>query len=236
MKKQPPRYPLSEQQRELVTRVRAGEPLRDAIILALQPQVQRIASACMRRHGEHSYTFERSDLVQTANAVMLERFAYALWMENPFAYLLGAAHKSMYAFFNGRSHLIKTEPASHAPLVLLSLDAPLRRSEGEEGATLAETLEGKPLVLAAPGEQEQAYVGLYQAVACLPEKQRDVIQRHYGLGEYAPESLMNISRAWSPGTASRPKSAHYHHTCAVRALSTVLSLDLSLTLTERQVS
>jgi DNA-directed RNA polymerase specialized sigma24 family protein len=45
----------------------------------------------------------------------------------------------------------------------------------------------------APGYDEQKYQHLYQAIEHLPEKQRVIIQRRYGIGTRAPEKMDEIS-------------------------------------------
>jgi DNA-directed RNA polymerase specialized sigma24 family protein len=209
---------MTPQERDWIERARAGEPMmRDTIILSLQGKIAGMAYRLMQ-HAPLPQTqgLEQADLINSANAEMLEYFPLALSKDaegdNPFAYLLQVAKRSMYSFFTGRHNTIRTDPKCHRPIEVLSLDMLLP----EWGGFIAE------MILPSAVGQEKEYTTLYQAIQLLPEKQQQIIKRHYGLQEYAPEPLMAIARELSPHTASRPKGAHYHHKRAIVKLHTTL--------------
>ncbi len=205
------------QERALVTRARAGENVRDDIILSLQPRVYALAAKYWRRDAG---PVERMDLVQAANVAMFHSFGRALWGANPITYLLRVARGAMSNCLSGRGDLIKTYRQEDR-IALLSLDHPI----GEDGTSLADVLAHE--VRPAPC-LETAVHALCQAIEALPEKQRLVIQRHYGLTTQ-PESLNRIGRSLAPHI-QRPANAHYHNRRALAALRRQLTPLLPLLL------
>jgi len=189
---------LNEQQEQvLIERAYVGEDVRDDVVLSLQERVYTLAAKYLGRDK----AIERMDLVDEASVAMLESFDRALTKENPFSYLLQVARNAMVDCVNGRSDLIKTREG-HIPV--LSLDQP-----NEEGDSLADTLAFE-VHLEAHHPLESAFVSLCEAIEGLPEKQRMVIQRHYGFDSEA-ESLNLISRSLALRAKSgRPGTAHYH--------------------------
>jgi DNA-directed RNA polymerase specialized sigma24 family protein len=208
-------------ERALLQRAQAGENIRDEVILSLQPRITALAS---RMHTQLAQSMqlgnviERSDLVNTANVAMLASYDVALTKENPFGYLFKAAKVAMIHCLSGRTgHAISTRVPG-GPVPVLSLDKP----EGN-GQHLADLLAWELRLPSRP--EQQRFRALQQAIEALPEKQRVVIQRCFGFGEYAPESLNQISRLFSSNP--RTRSAHHYYHRALDALRQVLTLSFA---------
>jgi DNA-directed RNA polymerase specialized sigma24 family protein len=190
----------SEQERALIERARAGEDVRDQIILSLQRRVQALATKYARPE-EHE---EFSDLVNSANVALLKGYAQALSSPNPYAYFLHTARTTMIDYFWGYG-----EDTQRERVPVLSLDTPC----GEDGASLTDLLStGQTLEHTTPLE-EATYAFLRQAVASLPKNQRVVIERHYGF-EQAPQSLNALKQV---------TSSKYHHRKALTTLRQALA-------------
>ncbi len=200
-----------EQEQALVQRAQAGENVRDEVVLSLQRRVYALATKYLRPGS----TVERMDLVQAATEAMLQSFPLALVKENPCSYLLRVARLTMINSLNGRTdRLIKTY--HHEDTVpVLSLDQLICK----DGATLADLLPVE--VRLEPTQKRKDAFTILQAIETLPEMQRLVIQRHYGLTS-SPESLNTISRSLAPHSP-RPANAHYYNKRALATLRKHLS-------------
>ena len=202
-----PRFTQAQEQ-ALIERALAGEPVRNDLIVSLQGQVyhlaHRLASKSLR--GKEQAT-ERMDLVQEANRAMLKRFSRALTKENPCSYLLKVARLTMI-------DCIRTLDASG--------------QQAKEDDTASALLDGISLQVQrqASRQSKATHALLYQAITTLPEKQRLVIVRCYGLGG-APESLNAISRSLSSTSSRHAKNAYHHHKRALVALKEHLTVVLS---------
>ncbi len=207
-------HSTKEQERELLIRARNGENVRDDILLLFQPRLWALAALYARK----SKQVERGDLVSAANIALLERMDVALTMQNPYGYLQRVAQLTMIAAISGRNDLIKTHSEVES-VAVQSLDVPLC----EDGSTLADLLpievrlESSPLMQARYAAQ---YAVLHKAIEALPEKQRLVIEQHYGFG-YSPEPMNAISRSFSPHTP-HPSTAYYYNRRALKALRRAL--------------
>ncbi|GLV56317.1 hypothetical protein KDH_31580 [Dictyobacter sp. S3.2.2.5] len=214
--------PTWVQQQALVARAQAGEPVRDEIILSLQPCIKAMATKHIYNNLHNSHHIECDDLVQEANVAILEALQNALTKEDPCRYLVKVAKRAMIEYYvNGRSDLIKTWHSYQKPLSILSLDVPVQR---ETETPFADTLSVE-VRLEASKSLEEEYASLYSAIEALPEKQRLVVRRYYGLND-APTPLNEISRMLSP-KSPRPANAHYHNKCALAALRTLLAPETS---------
>ncbi len=200
-----------EQEQALIERALAGENVRNDLILSLQRRVYnlayRLASKYLR--GKEQAT-ECMDFVQKANEAMLKRFSRALTKEKPCSYLLKVARLTMIDCIR---EIEASQEKGEGQSFLLGLDL----SECEDASSLIDALSVE-IRLEAPREADTAYALLYQAIQALPEKQRLVMLRHYGLG-CAPEPLNIISRRLSPKS---PRNAHYHHKRALIVLERTL--------------
>src|SRR5436190_1049599 len=107
-----------EQERILVERGRAGENVRDVMILALQLRIYRMAG----KYTQKAPSVERLDLVQSATEKMLSCYEASLVKREPIAYLLQIARYTMSDAIRGRKDSIKTYRREHR-VTLLSLDA-----------------------------------------------------------------------------------------------------------------
>ncbi len=208
-----------EQEHALIERALAGEPVRNELILSLQRRVYnlayRLASKYLR--GKEQAT-ERMDFVQKANEAMLKRFSLALTKENPCSYLMKVARLTMIDCIR---EIEASHKKSEGQSALLGLDL----SDCEDTSSLLDAIPVE-VHLEAPHNINAAYALLYQAIGTLPEKQRLVMLRHYGLG-CAPEPLNIISRSLSP-KSPRPANAHYHHKRALAVLERTLAPALPL--------
>ena len=194
-----------EQERALIEQARAGEDVRDQIILSLQRRIHALAWKLVSPTEEQE---EHRDLVQSANLALLKWFDTALSRPDPYRYLLRVARSAMFDFFRGS----KEAYSQRERIPVVSLDEPFR----EDGAFLADLLSTEQEVSRISLLREATDALLHQAIAALPEKQRLVIERHYGFGQ-APQSL----NALKQGTSSK-----YHHSKALATLRTALAAQL----------
>jgi DNA-directed RNA polymerase specialized sigma24 family protein len=201
-----------EQEHALIERALAGEQVRNDLIVSLQPHIYNLAYRLASRYlfGKEQAT-ERMDLVQKANEEMLRMFAVALSKENPCSYLLTVARFTMIDCLKE----IQASKARRGERDEALLDPP----DGEDVSPFIEALPVE-VRLVPSRDAGTPYGALYQAIGALPEKQRFVMLRHYGLG-CAPEPLNSISRRLSP-QSPRPANAHYHHKRALVVLERVL--------------
>ena len=188
-------FPQSTEEhlQSLNSRALAGENVRDEMIFALQRRVYNRAYRLAAKYmpGKEQ-ALERLDLVQEANKAMLRWFQPALTKDTPSAYLLKVAQSAMFDCIRK----IETTHESDEVLDLAAIE----------------------ILLESASKDETTNIQLYQAIKTLPEKQRLVIRRHYGIG-CAPESLNAISREISPRS---PKNAHERHKKALIALQQML--------------
>jgi len=208
-----------EQEQALIERALAGEPVRNELILSLQRRIYNLAYRLASRYlrGKEQAT-ERMDFVQKANETMLKRFSLALTKENPCSYLMKVARLTMIDCIR---EIEASQEKSEGQSALLGLDL----SDGEDTSSLLDAIPVE-VHLESSRKTDTAYAVLYQAILTLPEKQRLVMLRHYGLG-CAPESLNIISRSLSP-KSPRPANAHYHHKRALVVLERMLAPALPL--------
>lgn len=195
------------QEQALVERARAGEDVRDQIILSLQRRVCALAAKYARPNEQEEYC----DLVNSANVALLRRYTRALGHPNPYAYLLCTARSTMINYCKGYG-----EHTQRARIGMLSLEKP----QNSNGASLADSLStGQTFV--STSVQEATSALLLQAISSLPERQRQVIERYYGFG-YTPEPLNSIKNETSLDRA-RSMNAFYHHKKALATLRKTLA-------------
>jgi len=206
------------QEQDLIARIRRGDQVRDETVLFLQPTLRRMAKRMYQRHHLYSnaeQALEPADLAQAATLRLLEKFPRARFQVNPLAWLYSVAANAMRDLLNGRAALIKREP-DRPPILVLALDAPLT----EQGTTLTDLLTYD--LLLPTSDTPPLFEIVAQAVAALPDNQRMVIERVYGLNSQAPTPLRQLSRELSPARAC-PSSAEYHYRRALAALRQSLS-------------
>lgn len=192
---------IQEQQYALLQRASAGENVRDEVILSLQPCITALAVRTQRRcssNFQRGNVIEVSDLVNSAYVAMLEVYPVAITKEKPLGYLIKVAKVTMLHSLYERTGTV------------LSLDMP---TESEQ--TLAERLMYN---LHLPEEHaDQRFHKLHQAIDDLPEKQRTVILRCFGLGGFPAEPLYQISKQLT--TKPNPRTAYYRYKQALKGLT-----------------
>jgi RNA polymerase sigma factor (sigma-70 family) len=185
-----------EEQNALVAKALLGDiQAREALILSIVPYVMAVARkyATICTHANRK-RIEYLDLVQIGNLALLECLDRALAHQNPIGYLKVAAAGEIIEYCQKYSSLIasyrKRDKSYARPIDLDSLDTPVRCSNEEEAdCTLADTLVAPEPV---PEPPERDYSALYQAVATLTEKQRYVVEHHYGMN-CPPQTLHSVS-------------------------------------------
>jgi RNA polymerase sigma factor (sigma-70 family) len=200
-----------EQERALIEQARAGEDVRNLIILSLQQRVHALAWKLVQSRKDQE---EHRDLVQSANIALLKWFDAALTHPSPYRYLLRAARSAMFDFFRGS----RDAYSQRERISIVSLDELLK----EDGTFLASVLSNASQVESSSSLNEAMFLLLRQAIASLPEKQRVVIERHYGFGQ-EPQSLNTIKEGKEHSKHSRSIDAHYQHNKALVALRTALA-------------
>jgi RNA polymerase sigma factor (sigma-70 family) len=189
-----------KQEQALIERARAGEDVRDQVILSLQRRVQALATKYARPEEQEEF----SDLVNSANVALLKGYTQALNSPNPYAYLLRTARTTMIDYFRGYG-----EDTQRERVPILSLDTAC----GEDGASLTDLLSTGQTLEHTSHLEDATYTFLRQAVASLPKNQRVVIERHYGF-EQAPQSLNALKQV---------TSSKYHHRKALTTLRQALA-------------
>ena len=96
-----------EQEQALIQRARAGDDVRDQIILALQRRISALAAKYARPEEQEDF----SDLVNSANVALLKRYQKALNHPSPFAYLLRTAQSTMIDYYRGYGEHTQRERA-----------------------------------------------------------------------------------------------------------------------------
>ncbi|MBA2391418.1 MAG: sigma-70 family RNA polymerase sigma factor [Ktedonobacteraceae bacterium] len=197
-----------EQERALIERARAGEDVRDQIILSLQRRIGALAAKYARPEEQEDH----ADLVNSANVALLKHYQRALKHPNPYAYLLRTAQSTMINYYHGYG-----EHTQRERVPLLSLDEP----HGENGAALTDLVSTEHSLEHSSFLEGATTTFLRQTIATLPVKQRLVIERHYGIGR-VPEPLNGINDETSP-TQPHSMNAFYHHKKALTALRIALA-------------
>lgn len=192
---------------------------RDVVILSLQPKLHVMAARAFSKHAPRTAMIDVPDLIQSANVAMLAAFPRAVTHPDPIAYLLKAGKHAMWDCLYGRCDLIKTY-AYQERIEMLSLDVP----RTEDGDTLADLLVDEQSDLSHLEAHRHRQACIAQAVDALPTRQREVIERHYGLNGHAPESLNEISRARAKtAQMKRPTNGHYTHRRSLARLRDLLA-------------
>jgi DNA-directed RNA polymerase specialized sigma24 family protein len=199
--------------------VEAGVGGRDAVILSLQTRVHALACRYFYRHPPSTAMETLADLVQSANVSMLQAYPQTLTHPDPIGYLIQTAKHAMFDCLSGRGDAIKVH-AYQERITLLSLDVPCT----ENGDTWADLIPDESLNPAHLEARQRKEASVWRAVEKLPERQQDVIKRHYGLDGYCPEPLDAISRSHVKRSPhSRPHNAGYHKRRALFALRASLA-------------
>jgi RNA polymerase sigma factor (sigma-70 family) len=200
--------------REVLLRVHAGDGgAREEMILFLLSGVVRLAECYLLAHGWSQPGLELGDLIQAGNLILLEKWERALTKHDPFAYLFICAQNEIRNYY-AVDRLIPA-PRTRAAKVIdyVSLDEP---RSGAGARTLVE-------VLAAPAaapETQRDDSPLSQALDALPEQQRRVVLRHYGLGGHPAQELCEIDRELYGGKKDRShtyeRQAFYELCCLLK--------------------
>ena len=209
-----PRLPkLQQREREhtLVEQARNGDmQARHDLILTLQYVVFSLATSLSHRRKRPDPDLW-ADLVQEANAQMLEVLGKAIWADNPCSYLVGVARLSMLRWLYGKSDFIRRHD-KQPRVEVLSLDAPLN----EEGLTLADVLAVSGSS-ASRADTETRSRAVREAIHSLKQKQQEVILRHYGFLGPA-ESLNAISSTIARPATHKTDVAYRRHKEALRTM------------------
>ena len=183
------------EEEQLVERARQGDkPARDEIVLALMNIVR--GYAYHRTYAMDEWAKPRinaEDLFQIGMLAVVENLNAALRQANPFAYLTVVAHRAIGKHCAHWASLVRLPGSEgigrHPYIIVGSLDRPL---DEEPEKTLADVLADvlSDIDAASP---ERNYTEFYDAINALPEPQRSVIVRNYGLFGHEPQSLSEIS-------------------------------------------
>jgi RNA polymerase sigma factor (sigma-70 family) len=138
------------------------------------------------------------DLVSVGNVAMVEALEKALWANDPFRYLMSQGAYAIAHYVYHENYMIKRDKHRNLVTPDVSLDAELQNGLIYGGMV------GKPSEVDISSlyeedsntQEDEKYAPLYQALDRLTEKQRFVVMKHLGLGDYgAPESLADIGRS-----------------------------------------
>lgn len=201
-----PRRTEAERQ-ALIEQARQGnEQARGEFVLTFAGYITSVARKYANITSALSMRIEFLDLVQVGNLIVLERMENAFASPNPIGYL----HKSISGAIITHCHLNKSliKPGiakGNKPLPdyeIKRLDAPAgRQDNGKRDRLLVDVLVA-PETLAQP---EKDYSDLHQAIENLPENQRDLITRCYGI-DCAPETPYAIAAKKRAADGKPPKT------------------------------
>ncbi len=205
--------PLDPQrEQDLLAHARAGdsEARNEIITHGLLHYIEFWAKRLFVTYAYMHHRIEYADLIQVASLAVLEYFDHALTLDNPIIYLFACAKYQMRRYCLRYSSLIITPSTSKdgkqvRPRRVESLDAPL---DEETDGTLAEILADETWQCCANGD-EQACERLYQALSHLTERQRVLLMRVFGLGDYPQETITEIQHDLNILEGSVRKSLHY---------------------------
>jgi RNA polymerase sigma factor (sigma-70 family) len=220
-------YMSMEEKHALLQRVRAGDSqARDTLIVDFVPYCQAMAARYVSAYAWASPRIEFDDLAQIGMLEVISKFDVALTKQDCFSYLFAVARYAVLGYCHRHATLIERPPNGHLPLPrIVSLNTPIGRNDkGRVQRTLGDLLPAPT----GPVQEERDYRALYQALEALSPRQRETLQRHYGLG-YASESLLTISRSFQQkGCMRHPRTADIHERRAMVKLRTLLARDAHL--------
>lgn len=190
-----------EEEQCLLQRVRSGDTLaREEFILSgFAEYVRFCAQRCMRVFAGESSRIEYLDLVQVGHLAIIEILDEAIQKDNPFSYVRVVIRHSMYRYCFRYVTPIST-PQREKFYRVKSLDT---SSYGDEGKTLGEYL-AETLQTPLPPqnndddsspEHDQTLQKVFRAVCVLGKKQKEVIERLYGLSGFQPHTWQQINEA-----------------------------------------
>jgi DNA-directed RNA polymerase specialized sigma subunit len=183
-----------EQEQALIDRARHQDQEAGYLLVeSLLPYVEYHAMRLVRYVRHSTYL----DLCQIGSLAMVERLQQALAHENPVAYLMQVAKKSIGWYCVWCDGLVVKKPGNryekdrYVPqrLEVISADVPL---PGTDGAMLADVLMDEVILGDPDDKQQERYQTLYLAVEQLTEKQREVVECFYGLHGHPEETLLEI--------------------------------------------
>jgi Sigma-70 region 2. len=191
---------VSQQEKDRdVARARAGDlESRERIITQL---LHRVASYAGMYYATYSWVAPHiayMDLVQAGNIAILENIDHVLQSEHtcPHAYLTVTAYRAIRLYFKRYSSLVVTPyTAEVTPMHIDSLDAPLKRNEGDGTLydLVADELEDT-INDEADSRETIDYTPLYDALDTLGPAQHTVVVHYYGLFETDPKELKEIDQ------------------------------------------
>lgn len=179
-----------QQQADLWEQLRQGDRSgKEQLLLSFLRYIKCVAATLYETYRWSSTHLEYLEIVQVGHLALLEHVETAIEKPKPTGCLLTCVKFDMRDYCHRFQRAIST-PEHETPLPLDSLDRPIS-SQMDHSRTLADCIP-------APGNltptMDVQFEGLYQSLALLNPTQREVIERHYGLHEHAPELLNAISR------------------------------------------
>lgn len=200
----PAGYLSWEEKQALLERVRAGDcQAKETLIVDFVPYCQAMAARYVSAYAWASPRIEFDDLAQLSILEVISKFDVALTKRDFFSYLFAMARYAVLGYCHRHATLIERPPNGHLPLPrIVSLNAPVGKNDKiRVKRTLADLLPAP----CGPAQEERDYSALHQALETLSPRQRETLQRHYGLG-CASESLLTISLSFQQGG----RSTHPH--------------------------
>lgn len=193
---QPKLYQWPKEQRDaLIEQARAGD----------QEAQELLICSCLSFVFYRAWTYadllrhdDPMDLVSVGNVAMVEALEKALWAANPIKYLISQGAYAIAHYVYHERYMIKRDKHKNVVTPDVSLDAELQSGLTYGGLVgtpaqvdISSSYEGD-----SDAQEDEKYAPLYQALSKLTRKQRIVVMRHLGLGDYgAPESLADIGRS-----------------------------------------
>ena len=200
------RYELSllprltqEEERALKDRASAGDEQARAGLIENCLRYVAFIAAAYKRYVHHD---DYLDLVGVGNLAVTEYAEKAFSTENPCAYLFAVAKYAIVEYCMTHASLITKSRYYHASdLYVGSLDAPIYQDSDTTPLDMLTAPQTEP-------EHTEDYTQLYEALDILPEKQRHVLTRHYGLKGHPAESLYELSREMSANPGPKSSAAY----------------------------
>ncbi len=167
-----------EEEADIVQKARTGDIVaREQLITNCLTYIEFIA----KRYEPYLHHDDYLDLVSIGSLAVVENFSRALVKDNPSGWLRSRGKYAIIHYCFTHANLITRPDHNSEPVYTTSLDQPYYSN------TLADKA---PVVV----RECPDYTYLYEAVEQLPPHYQDVLIKHYGLYDSAPESLYALSR------------------------------------------
>jgi DNA-directed RNA polymerase specialized sigma24 family protein len=175
---------------QLVACARAGDrEAQHALLLGLQEYVQYWASRFARAYAWASPRIDYQEMVSIGNLAMTERVEAVLSREHPYSALASLAKYAMWNHCKRYASCITTPDGAEPICSIASLEA---RFPGDDDRCLLDILPAPQEPSDTPAETRFSVQQVREAITHLSPRQRQVIERLYGLEGHSAQRLTDL--------------------------------------------